>query len=579
RTTASTAQGSTGSVAVPTGRLTDGWKLRWRMRATAAGVNGAWTSWNNLAVDISKPTVNLAYVAPTSDADGKVTSKLTPTFYARHTDPEGRAATFTVEVEHDPAATGQGSGLIWSGTTASTAQGSTGSVAVPTGRLTDGWKLRWRMRATAAGVNGAWTSWNNLTVDTQSGATAAVTAAPDDDRYDRIKDEWECWEHPNRANYRYENGVRINPRGYTRNRFSWCVTYDGVLVRERNRKIIDKVSFPITMIGRTFQGSRFIEYDVLVQTAKVEKGTMFDGRQFTIGMNGTGYPQAHSCRIAPETQASYTGKGGPGEFWWDKKVSFKFESVAEVNPGADNLENVAVCSTRLTLSSPGLYSTEAPHPVQTIRCDSASYIFKGNTGCIFDHMTSSLALKQNQNPNAYSHIYKAFASPNLTVPNSSSPAKAWPTWANRNTPKKFNGFYKADPLHRILPNSSRKASNYYRSAMTCGWHYYPSTFTGKHPYPWVADDKECDEFPFQSTYEGAWIWWQEDRPRDVRSYQAGVNFSVLPIPEDENGRWGGTARGGLGHFYANDRILAEDAFFIRLYDAEGNRMNPDNTPE
>ncbi|MGP4105214.1 Ig-like domain-containing protein, partial [Nonomuraea sp. KM90] len=46
------------------------------------------------------PAVSLAYVAPTSDADGKVTSKLTPTFYARHTDPEGRAATFTVEVEH-----------------------------------------------------------------------------------------------------------------------------------------------------------------------------------------------------------------------------------------------------------------------------------------------------------------------------------------------------------------------------------------------------------------------------------------------------------------------------------------------
>ncbi|MFI6739124.1 hypothetical protein ACIBI9_39895, partial [Nonomuraea sp. NPDC050451] len=458
------------------------------------------------------------------------------------------------------------------------------SVTVPSGKLSDGWKLRWRVRATAAGVNGAWTNWNALTVDTQSGSAVARAAAPDDDPYDRIKDEWECWEHPGRANYRYENGKRINPRGYTRNRFSWCTTYDGVLVRERigangKRTIIDKASFPTTMIGRTFNGNRFIEFDVLVQTVKVEEGTLFTGRQFTIGMKGTGYPQAHSCRIAPGTQGSYTGKGGPGEFWWDKKVSFKFESLPELSPGADNLENVAVCNTRLTLSSPGLYSTEAPHPVQTIRCDSASYIFNGATGCIFDHVTPSIALKESQNPKAYSHIYKAFATPNDTVPNASSPAKAWPDWLRRNVPKKINGFYKADPLHRILPNSARKANNYYRSAMTCGWHYYPSTFTGNHPYPWVADGLECDEFPFQSTYEGAWIWWQEHRPRDVRSYQAGVNFSVLPIPKDENGRWGGTARGGLGHFYANDRIIAEDAFFIRLYNEKGDRMNPDSTPE
>lgn len=45
--------------------------------------------------------------------------------------------------------------------------------------------------------------------------------------------------------------------GSTRNHFSWCTTYDGVLVREKDaagkRVITDEVSFATTMIGRIFR--------------------------------------------------------------------------------------------------------------------------------------------------------------------------------------------------------------------------------------------------------------------------------------------------------------------------------------
>ncbi len=186
-TTTAVSNGSSAGITIASGKLTDGWKVRWRARATAAGVNGAWTTWHTLNVDISKPTVSSEYVTPTSDEEGTVTSTLTPRFIGWLSDPDGRSSTMTVEVEHDPTASGQGSGLIWSGsTTTAVSNGSSAGITIASGKLTDGWKVRWRARATAAGVNGAWTTWHTLNVSTSTPALptgktapAGVTAATD----------------------------------------------------------------------------------------------------------------------------------------------------------------------------------------------------------------------------------------------------------------------------------------------------------------------------------------------------------------------------------------------------------------
>ncbi|OUC75511.1 hypothetical protein, partial [Streptosporangium minutum] len=152
--------GSEGNVSVPAGKLSDGWKLRWRARATAGGINGAWSPWSTFSVELSKPSVSALNVWP--HRNGAATT-LTPGLYATVTDPESRSSTLSVEVEHDPAATGQGSGLIWSGTSQNTfTSGSEGNVSVPAGKLSDGWKLRWRARATAGGINGAWSPWSTF---------------------------------------------------------------------------------------------------------------------------------------------------------------------------------------------------------------------------------------------------------------------------------------------------------------------------------------------------------------------------------------------------------------------------------
>ncbi|MEO3798887.1 DNRLRE domain-containing protein [Nonomuraea sp. B1E8] len=69
------------------------------------------------------------------------------------------------EVEHDPNIPAQGSGLIWSGVSTDTQPGEVANITVPAGNISDGWRIRWRARATDGSTNSAWTQWQLLGVD------------------------------------------------------------------------------------------------------------------------------------------------------------------------------------------------------------------------------------------------------------------------------------------------------------------------------------------------------------------------------------------------------------------------------
>ncbi|MDP4511920.1 hypothetical protein, partial [Nonomuraea turcica] len=157
------------SSAVASGKLQDGWLIRWRVRGQAGGVDGPWSEWQAGTIDTTKPTVsNLSSSGQL--ASGLWTfSTLTPTFSAYVDDPECREFMLKVEVEHDPSAAGQGSGLIWTGQSPfmTGACGSTlSSSAVPTGTLQDGWLIRWRVRGQAGNATGPWSEWQAGRIDT-----------------------------------------------------------------------------------------------------------------------------------------------------------------------------------------------------------------------------------------------------------------------------------------------------------------------------------------------------------------------------------------------------------------------------
>ncbi|MEU6728460.1 DNRLRE domain-containing protein [Nonomuraea wenchangensis] len=154
------------SITVPADTLSDGWKVRWRARAISATAASAWSDWQSFTVRLPKPEVSGLSITPSSVIDGTtVTDVLVPTLTATVTSPDRQSLRAEFEVEHDPAATRQGTGQIWAGAVEDVVSGTQASVEVPAGKLADGWKMRWRVRAVAGDASSAWTSWQQVTVD------------------------------------------------------------------------------------------------------------------------------------------------------------------------------------------------------------------------------------------------------------------------------------------------------------------------------------------------------------------------------------------------------------------------------
>ncbi|WP_345388646.1 DNRLRE domain-containing protein [Nonomuraea salmonea] len=167
---AAVASGSQATTSVPAGKLADGWKIRWRARAANAATSStsAWSDWQTATVDVPNPAVDALQVTPSEVRDGvTVATSLTPAMRATVTDPAAQPLRAEFEVEHDPTASGQGSGQIWTGTVDDVATSTQASVIIPDGKLADEWKVRWRVRAinTATTVGSPWSEWQAVTVD------------------------------------------------------------------------------------------------------------------------------------------------------------------------------------------------------------------------------------------------------------------------------------------------------------------------------------------------------------------------------------------------------------------------------
>jgi hypothetical protein len=170
---AAVPSGGQAVVTVPAGKLTDGWRVRWRARAVnaAAASVSDWSAWQLATIDVpdspSGPSVSALQVIPSALVDGKTTtSSVTPQLQAQVNDPAGGMLRGDFEIEHDPAAPeGQGSGQIWVGNAENVTTGTPAAVTVPAGKLADGWLVRWRARAASATATSPWSDWQLLTVD------------------------------------------------------------------------------------------------------------------------------------------------------------------------------------------------------------------------------------------------------------------------------------------------------------------------------------------------------------------------------------------------------------------------------
>ncbi|WP_157248887.1 DNRLRE domain-containing protein [Nonomuraea typhae] len=161
------ASGTVAAVNVPAGKLADGWQVRWRARSLAGTASSTWSAWQQVKVVVPRPGVGQFQVTPAQVVDGRtVTTVATPALYAQVTYAPGGTLGAEFEIEHDPSASeGQGAGQIWAGAAENVPAGTQATVTVPAGKLTDGWQVRWRVRATTATSASPWSDWQHLTVD------------------------------------------------------------------------------------------------------------------------------------------------------------------------------------------------------------------------------------------------------------------------------------------------------------------------------------------------------------------------------------------------------------------------------
>ncbi|NAS20650.1 DNRLRE domain-containing protein [Herbidospora sp. NEAU-GS84] len=176
------ASGSAASLAVASGQLQDGWKVRWRARAVRNDLASAWTAWQTVTIEVPKPSVSAPQLTPSQQVNGvTVTSSTTPELAATVTDPAGQALRAEFEVEHDPdAPEGQGTSQIWTTALTGVASGTRVSATVPAGELSDGWQVRWRIRAVNPNgqVASAWSGWHAFTVDVPKPSIAQLQVVP-----------------------------------------------------------------------------------------------------------------------------------------------------------------------------------------------------------------------------------------------------------------------------------------------------------------------------------------------------------------------------------------------------------------
>ena len=168
-------------------------------------------------------------------------------------------------------------------------------------------------------------------------------------------------------------------------------------------------------------------------------------------------------------------------------------------------------------------------PEAVFRGDSASYIYKG--GVIFPQVleTYTISLSNARLAAVAAHIEAAYKSPGTgTKP----PA----------TGKVIPGFAKTGkPLTRLYPayDTSVYTANRNTAVAACKKYFGPNYANG---------GKQCDEYPFASTYQGASTvsgkWW----------------YSVLPVPGAQNTYAGSN----LGTWLTANRILSGDPYWVEV---------------
>ncbi|WSQ15186.1 hypothetical protein OG604_50030 [Streptomyces sp. NBC_01231] len=340
-----------------------------------------------------------------------------------------------------------------------------------------------------------------------------------------------------------KKGLGSSKAFYVKSRFAVCNGASFLQTWVRNNQPVGESMFNVRVVGTIAKNSRTINFQYYF--------TDFD----TTGTTGAAAMPITTKGNIPQSWpagARYTRGGNkPGtKTFTQLKALRTFNETVNAKPGQGNTGATdllfAVYEPAISYTPPAGWKLRGDHGGKLFmlapRWESATYLANSTGGgnpakkgaATFSYVpTLTLSAKAGAAERAEAqHIRQAFLVPQDTKPYMSA--------------KKVPGQTAKDPLHRTV-SATRNDKNRAEAVKQCK-RYWGANYTN-------GGTKECDEYPFASTYEGAAENYYDPEAQKF-------NFSAKPIAKADN-QAGGLI---LKSFYAKNRIIdgLNDGFIVKI---------------
>jgi len=336
-----------------------------------------------------------------------------------------------------------------------------------------------------------------------------------------------------------EKGLGTDKKFFIKSRFAVCSGASFTQTWVRNGRPEGQSRFVLLAIGTVAKNSRTMHVQYRYTHLKETGATGTSGLMIT--------PSARVPQKWPASAQSHQGGLIPGAQSWaalkaQAQPGFIHDLTFDKGQGAKPDDTVfAVYEPSVKLQPTGGWqmtgTLEGSLFFLAPRWDTATYISRAG-GAVFSYVVPMpFSTKTGAEERlAAQHIKDAYTKPTTTKPENSS--------------KNLPGQTADRPLTRLYHDKDRRKANRDEAIKVCKRHWGNDYASG---------GKECDEFPFSSTYEGA---AQALRKYDPQQKAPKNNFSARPIPKADNGAGGRL----MADFYRLNRIIdgSNDGFTIKF---------------
>ncbi|MEV0131774.1 hypothetical protein AB0H83_25345 [Dactylosporangium sp. NPDC050688] len=332
------------------------------------------------------------------------------------------------------------------------------------------------------------------------------------------------------------------PRGWARSRFEQCHRLDQKinLYAVGTNEYKGFIQYDLWVLARSNDGDRTVTFEIRLENAGIASQLNAD-----LGYVSLDFAGCNTLNVSCNGATTYRSDKIENWFHHPEFATIVATSPNNVGAGAYHTVDLLAQMSLFVEYRDGItipYSNPTA-VINASRFDSAGAPLGGKFhGAVFTDFVPTLELDARQGSNHRSearHVLDALQRPRLTFP--SVVGKSVPGAAGSNR-----------PLHRLMPKSYRD-QNHDGAVSICTEVWGPE-------YP--AGGLQCDEYPFQSTYEGS----STSTGGNPRQWHG----SARPIDGAENGA-GGTL---LGNFYGAQRLIDTgdpavsgsygDAFYVKV---------------